>query len=75
MQEEVFTYPLGQHSTVFQAELFAILACVNELRLTNESSIVICSDIQAALKSVIGYSVTATRLYGDQKSHLDWWRI
>jgi len=63
MQEEVFTYPLGQHTTVFQAELFAILACMNEPRLTNKTSRSL-SARTARLHS---------RLYGDQKSRLDWY--
>ena len=57
-QEEVFTYPLGQHTAVFQAELFTILVCVNELRLTNETSIDICSDSQVALKALRRLNVT-----------------
>ena len=46
--------PLSKHATVFQAEVYAILACVHEMKLRisqrNRSSI--CSDSQVALKAV-----------------------
>ena len=44
--------PLGKHSTVFQAEVCAILNCVQLLRTQQDQSIVICSDSQAALKAL-----------------------
>jgi len=45
--------PLGKHATVFQAEVYAILACVNEIETEDrpEKYISICSDSQAALKA------------------------
>jgi len=44
--------PLGKHATVFQAEVYAILACVHETETQNqpEKYVTICSDRQAALK-------------------------
>jgi len=46
--------PLGKHSTVFQAEVCAILACVHETETQEppEKYIRICSDSQAALKDL-----------------------
>jgi ribonuclease HI len=44
--------PLGKHATVFQAEVYAILACAheNEAQDRPEKYVSICSDSQAALK-------------------------
>jgi len=44
---------LGKYATVFQAEAYAILACVYEAqtRVRPEKYVSICSDIQAALKA------------------------
>ena len=46
--------PLGKHATVFQAEVYAILACVHEIETQDrpEKYISICSDSQAALKAL-----------------------
>jgi ribonuclease HI len=46
------SFSLGRHTTVFQAEIYAILACVHEIQLQNrpDKYISICSDSQAALK-------------------------
>jgi len=46
--------PLGKHATVFQAEVYAILACVHETETQDrpEKYISICSDSQAALKAL-----------------------
>lgn len=46
--------PLGRHSTVFQAEITAILVCALENRLVGcrGKRIYICSDSQAALKAL-----------------------
>ena len=43
---------LGKHTTVFQAEVYAILACVHEIETQDlpEKYVSICSDSQAALK-------------------------
>jgi len=44
---------LGKHTTVFQAEVYAILACVHEIETQDqpEKYVSICSDSQAALKT------------------------
>ena len=48
--------PLGKHDTVFQGEVYAILASVHEIdtqdRPENYSYISICCDSQAALKAL-----------------------
>jgi ribonuclease HI len=46
------SFSLGRHTTVFQAEIFAILACVYETFNRSEKYISICSDSQAALKAL-----------------------
>jgi ribonuclease HI len=45
---------LGKYVTVFQAEIYAILACVDEIqnRARSEKHISICSDSQAALEAL-----------------------
>jgi len=45
---------LGKHGTVFQTEVYAILACVyeNQTNAKREKYVSICSEIQAALKSL-----------------------
>jgi hypothetical protein len=45
---------LGKHVTVFQADIYAILACVYEIQayVGSEKYISICSDSQAALKAI-----------------------
>jgi len=46
------SFSLGRYATVFQAEIYAILACVYEIQFQNrpEKYVSICSDSQAALK-------------------------
>jgi ribonuclease HI len=46
--------PLGKHATVFQAEVYATLACVHEIGTQDqpEKYVSICSDSQAALKAL-----------------------
>jgi hypothetical protein len=46
--------PLVKHVTVFQTEVYAILACVHEIETQDrpEKYISICSDSQAALKAL-----------------------
>ena len=43
---------LRKHATVFQAEVYVILACVNEIETQDRSDkfVSICSDSQAGLK-------------------------
>jgi ribonuclease HI len=45
---------LGKHTTVFQAQVYAILACVHEIRTQDrpEKYVSIYSDSQAALKAL-----------------------
>ena len=48
------SFSLGRYATVFQAEIFAILACVYEIQSQNRSEkyVSICSDSQAALTAL-----------------------
>ena len=52
---------LGKHATVFQAEVYAILACVHEIETQDrpEKYISICSDSQAALKALQAAKTTS----------------
>ena len=45
-------HPSRKHATVFQAEIYAILACVYEtvMQVRPEKRVSICCDSQAALK-------------------------
>jgi len=47
-------FSVGKHGTAFQAEVYAIFACVyeNQLNTRSEKYTSICSDGQAALKSL-----------------------
>jgi len=53
--------PLGKHATVFQAEVYTILACVHEIETQDwpEKYISICSDIPAALKALQAAKTTS----------------
>ena len=48
------SFSLGRYATVFQAEIYAILACVYKIQFQNrlEKYVSICSDSQAALKAL-----------------------
>jgi hypothetical protein len=48
------SFSLGRHATVFQAEIYAILACTYEIQFQNRSEkyVSIFSDSQAALKAL-----------------------
>jgi len=52
---------LGKHATFFQAEVYAILACVHEIETQDwpEKYISICSDSQAALKALQAAKTTS----------------
>ena len=63
------TIPLGKYSTVFQAEIYAILACVSSLYNEREASIAICSGSQAALK-MLQSAKTRSSLVAETKSAL-----
>ena len=56
-----FSIPLGKHATDFQAEVYAILACVHETETQDrpEKYISICSDNQPALKSLQAAETTS----------------
>jgi len=49
-----FSFSLGRYTTVFQAEIYAILACVYEIQSQNrpEKYVSICSDTQVALRAL-----------------------
>jgi ribonuclease HI len=49
-----FSISLGKHATVFQAEVYAILACVHKTETQDrpQKCISICSDSRAALKAL-----------------------
>jgi hypothetical protein len=53
--------PLGKHATVFQAEVYAILACVHEIeaKYRPEKYVSICSGSQAALKALQAAKTTS----------------
>jgi hypothetical protein len=48
------SFSLGRYTTVFQAEIYAILACVHEIQFQKrpEKYVSTCSDSQAALKAL-----------------------
>ena len=58
--QEEYCFPLGYYCTVYQAEIYAILACAQLCRMREEygASVAICSDSQAALKSLSSAKVT-----------------
>jgi len=60
---------LGKHATVFQAEVYAILACVHEIATEDrqEKYISICSDSQAVLKVLQAAKTTSPLVRQCQK--------
>jgi hypothetical protein len=52
---------LGKYVTVFQAEIYAILACVCEIesRVRSETYVSICYDSQAALEALQAVKTTS----------------
>jgi len=68
-QEHVL--PLGKYSTIIQAEIRAILACVNSLHTEYDASIAICSDSQAALKALDTVKTTS-KLVAETMTELKW---
>jgi len=64
------SFPLGRYTTVFQAEIYAILACVYEMQFQNrpEKYVSICSDGQAALKALQAVRMTSPLVYQCQKA-------
>jgi len=63
------TLPLGKYSTVFQVEIYAILACASSLYNEHEVSIAVCSDSQAAMKALQS-AKTRSSLVAETKSAL-----
>ena len=61
---------LGRYATVFQAELYAILACVCEIQFQNrpEKHVSICSDSRAALKALQAIRTTSPLVHQCQKA-------
>ena len=55
------SFSLGRYVTVFQVEIYAILACVYEIHFQNrpEKYVSICSDSQAALKALQAVRTTS----------------
>jgi ribonuclease HI len=53
--------PLGKHATVFQAEVYAILACVFQIETQDqlEKYVSICFDSQVALKALQAAKTTS----------------
>ena len=53
--------PLGKHSTIFQAEVYVILACAHEIEAQDrpEKYVSICSDSQVALKALKAAKTTS----------------
>ena len=57
----VYGQSLGKHATVFQAEVYAILACVHEIETQDrpEKYFSICSDSHSALKGLQAAKATS----------------
>jgi ribonuclease HI len=64
------SFSLGQHTTVFQAEVYAIKASINENldRAYKNRKIYILSDSQAAIKVLGKYQITSKLVWGCQQS-------
>jgi ribonuclease HI len=64
------SFPLGKYATVFQAEVFAILACVHDIKAygTPEKYVSICCDSQAALKALRAVRTRSPLVYQCQRA-------
>ena len=64
------SFSLGRYTTVFQAEIYAILACVHEIQFQKrpEKYISICSDSQASLKALQAVRMTSPLVHQCQKA-------
>jgi ribonuclease HI len=64
------SFSLGRYATVFQAEIYTILACVYEIQSLDrpEKHVSICSDSQAALKSLQATRTTSRLAQQCQKA-------
>jgi len=56
-----FSISLGKHATIFQTEVYVILACVHEIETQDrpEKYVSICSDSQVALKALQAAKTTS----------------
>jgi len=61
---------LRKHATFFQAEVYAILACVHETETQDrpEKCVIVCSDCQAALKALQAAKTTSPLVWQCQKA-------
>ena len=64
------SFSLGRYTTVFQAEIYAILACVHEIQIQNRPEKYICirSDSQAAMKALQAVKSTSPLVCQCQKA-------
>jgi ribonuclease HI len=64
------SFSLGKYATVFQAEIYAILACAHEIKIHGipEKQVSICSDSQAALKAIKAVRTTSLLVHQRQKT-------
>jgi ribonuclease HI len=67
--EKKAQFSLGKYATVFQAEIYATLACLHEIKMRGkpEKHLSICSDSQAALKALKAIRTTSLLVYQCQK--------
>ena len=61
---------LGRYVTIFQAEIYAILACVYEIQIQNrpEKYVCVCSDSQTVLKAIQAVRTTSPLVQQCQKA-------
>jgi len=64
------SFPLGRYTTIFQAEIYAILACSYEIQSQNrpEKYVSICSDSLAALKALEAVRTMSPLVHQCQKA-------
>ena len=64
------SFSLGRYATVFQAEIYVILACAHEVqsRSRTERYVCICSDSLAALKALKAIKTTSPLVYQCQRA-------
>jgi len=68
---------LGKHDAVFQAEVYAILACVHETETQDwpEKYVSVCSDSQVALKALQACKTTSPLVRQCQQALNDTWYV
>jgi ribonuclease HI len=71
-QRRKFTFSLGQYTTIFQAEVYAIKACAVENldRDYKNRNICILSHSQAAITALGKYQITSKLVWGSHQSHI-----